>query len=162
MKKICAQYQMSTPVSFASALANQAGDSNKKYLEVKNGRIVKAALNAAHLVYETEDESRFRIEFKGLTLIVSYHDECSTMNVMGFSDINMPESKWVKAYELINKLNAEVQAQCFMDSDGDLKACHIVDTDNTRLSEKMVHASISRVMHALREGREQLMRLRFT
>lgn len=153
---------MRTPVSFAAALASQAEDGEREYKEGTNGRILLAALNEAELKYETLEVCRYRIPFKDMALIVSYSEEHSVLSVVGYTDISMPETKWPQAYELINKLNEGLIAQCFMDKDGDLKACQFVDTDNTRLSVKMVHASIGRVTRALSEGREQMLRLRFT
>lgn len=129
---------------------------------MKNIDIIKAALNSAELVYEQEDDKAVRLMIEHSMLIIVAHDENSTIHVGGYTSINLPEDKWPAAYELLNTMNLELPARCYLDSDGDLKSSQVVDVDDIVVSEQMVMATMGRVVNTLKEGHERLMRLRFS
>lgn len=129
---------------------------------MKNIKTIKAALDSAQLVYEELEESVIRLCFDDCTLIIGAQDENSTIQIGGYTPINMPEDKWPATYELLNTMNLELAAQCYLDSDGDLKVKHVLDVDDIVISEQMVMATLARVIRTLNDGREQLMRLRFS
>lgn len=129
---------------------------------MKNIDIIKAALDSAELVYEQLDESVIRLRIDNSILLIGDYEENSTIHVGGYTSINLPKEKWTDAYELLNSMNLELPAQCYLDSDGDLRSSHVVDVDDLVVSEKMVMSALLRVVSTLKSGYDRLIRLRFS
>lgn len=95
------------------------------------------------------------------TVVCYLDEEQSLLRVYGYSITRVPRAKRSQALEKLNELSRDKKMCFYLDSDGDVCAAHMMDTDDMQLSKPAFLLTLSRMLKGLSCAREEMMKIRY-
>lgn len=94
-------------------------------------------------------------------IVLSADEEKKVFKVEGYSTTAVPTAKRAAALEKVNDLNRRTSVKFYLDEDGDIRVERYVDTDDMPLSREVVRQTVGALAQGLKDGREEMMKIRY-
>lgn len=124
--------------------------------------IAESVLNKNELHYVKVNPEVIHLQMSGATIAIAADEERSVVKIQGYISVGLEGDKLTEAYKLVNEWNCDHVVKYYIDNDGDMMTEWFIDTEDGAFNEMVFNAGFGRIVSALREAKEPVMKLRYT
>lgn len=128
----------------------------------ENIDIIESVLKAEEVLYVKVKPEVIHLTYEGCSIAIGVNDEKQFIKLEALLYVGLSgDDKLKTAYELVNSWNFKYLAKFYLDGDGDLAIEWNIDTDSGAFNARIFKIAMARIMAAMEEVKEPIMKLRY-